>query len=120
MPVYTLGGSHGEAPFSRTFFNVTLGDILEKDGKEKDHRLTLFLADGALLDVCSIEELADQYVMLRAYRRSEDACDLSLNLVPYSLIYRIELAPKATQGDRVGFHWAPPSKARATSRRPGK
>jgi hypothetical protein len=61
------GGSGGwvawllrAAPFSRTFFNVTLGDMLEKDGKEKDHKLTLFLTDGTTLDVCSIDELADQ------------------------------------------------------------
>ncbi len=120
MPVYTLGGGHGEPPFSRTFFNVTLGDLLEKDGKEKDHKLTLFLTDGTTLDVCSIDELADQYLVLRAYRGNEDACDLSLNLVPYALIYRIELAPKATDSARVGFHWAPPPKVRATARRPTK
>lgn len=106
----------GEAPFNRTFFNVTLGDILSHNGKEKEHRLTLYLTDGVTLDVCSIQDLADAHVSLKAFRAGEESCETTTHLIPYPLIYRIEIAPKTEKNDRVGFHWAPTRKI-STSRR---
>jgi hypothetical protein len=118
MPIHLLGGGFGEAPFSRTFFNVALGEILSKAGKDKEQRLTLYLTDGTLLDVCEIEELADAHLTLRAFRKDDDACDLGVHLIPYALIYRIEITPKSAEdSNRVGFHWAPPAMRRGTSRR---
>jgi hypothetical protein len=118
MPVYMIGGGSHDAPFNRTFFNVTLGDLLQQGKREGDQRLTLFLTDGTTFDVCSIEQLADSYLVVRAYRGGEDACDLSVNLLPYGLIYRIELAPKeGADGKRLGFHWAPAVRSRTSVRR---
>ena len=122
MPVYMLGSGGAQAPFNRTFFNVTLGDLLQKAGREKSEKsqkLLLFLADGTALDVCSIDELADDYIAVRSYRASEETCDLSVNLIPYNLIYRIELLPKETENStRLGFHWAPPPRRATTLRKP--
>jgi hypothetical protein len=117
MAPVLIGGS--DVPFGRTFFNVYLGEMLDRAGKDKDHKLTLFLGDGSQLDVCSIDELSDGYLILRAYRGGEgDACDLSLNLIPYGLIYRIEIAPKQDAGQRLGFHWVKPRQT--TVRKVGK
>jgi hypothetical protein len=115
MGIFTLGGGAGEPPFNRTFFNVTLGDILQRSGKDVDQQLTLFLTDGTTLDVCEIDELADQYLMLRSYASGDDACDLAVQLVPYVLIYRMQITPRGADNNRVGFHWTP--RTRKTSRR---
>jgi len=86
MPVYMVGSGGAQSPFNRTFFNATLGDLLQRAGREKSQKLLLFLADGTMLDVCSIDDLADDYISVRAYRANEETCDLSVNLIPYSLI----------------------------------
>lgn len=118
MALITLGGSMNEPPFNRTFFNVTLGDVLERQGKTREQKLTLFLTDGTTLDVCNIDELADSYVALRAYAKNEEGCELSVQLVPYGLIYRIEMTPRDPEHhNRVGFHWAPTPKKGHTGRR---
>lgn len=117
MALITFGGAMPNAPFNRTFFNVTLGDVLENDGLVQDKKLTLFLTDGSTLEVCQIEELTDQYVALRAYRGDDASCSLAVTLIPYNLIYRIEIAPKdATEPDRLGFNWKP-GKPRVAKRR---
>jgi len=118
MPLHMIGGSGHEASFNRTFFNVTLGDLIETGRKEGEKKLTLFLADGTTFDVCNIEALADTYLIVQTYRRNDDACDLSVNLIPYGLIYRIEIAPRDEQdGTRVGFHWKPQPKSRSSARK---
>lgn len=108
MTVHLIGGST-PVPFSRAFFNVTLGDILESNGREQ-HKLTLFLTDGTTLEVCQIEALEDDYIAVRAYQRDMSACDTALNLIPYSLIYRIEIAPRDAAAARMGFNWAKPTR----------
>ncbi len=121
MPIPIFGGPGG-VPFDRTFFNVTLGDLLGRDGKDRPQKLTLFLADGTTLEVCTIDQMADSYLALHAYGREAEACDMSEHLIPYGIIYRIELSPKGgEEGGRVGFHWEPAARkaaARKTSRRP--
>ena len=115
------GGSSPQGPFNRTFFNVTLGDVLERASHEKGTKLLLFLGDGTTLDVCAIDEITEDYLCVRAYRDEEDTCDLSVNLIPYTLIYRIELAPKSLDtANRVGFRWTPPSRRSGTSVRKSK
>jgi hypothetical protein len=116
MSVFTIGGGQGEPPFNRTFFNVTLGDLVERNDPGKEKRLTLFLTDGSTLDVCGIDELTDQYVALRSFLNGDDACTTAVQLVPYALIYRVEITPRAASEHSVGFHFTPAK--RATSRRP--
>jgi hypothetical protein len=116
----TLIGGPGDVPFNRTFFNVTLGEMVDPNGKEKPVKLTLFLSDGTTLDVCMIEHLSDQYLSVRAYRGHSDSCELAVQLIPYGLIYRIEIAPKDEESSRVGFQWknAVPVRKGGTQRRP--
>jgi len=121
MAIHMFGGSSPLGPFNRTFFNVTLGDVLERCSTEKGTKLLLYLVDGTTLDVCAIDEITDDYLAVRAYREEEDSCDVSVNLIPYTLIYRIELTPKsADNSSRLGFHWTPPSRRAGTSTRKPK
>jgi hypothetical protein len=116
MPVQLIGGSVGDAPFNRTFFNVTLGDLVEPT-KEQAQKLTLYLVDGTTLDVCRIEQLTDTYLALRAYQSNSDACETTLHLIPYGTIYRLEISLHAADrhGTRLGFSWN--STKRPSSRR---
>ena len=114
MPTYSLGGAIPGSPFNRTFFNVTLGDLIEKDGKKPVRRLLLYLADGALLEVEEIEEMDDSYLTLRAVKGSDEpGSEPSIHLVPYTLIYRIELSPTERDTGHVGFHWQPPARKKS-------
>jgi hypothetical protein len=108
MPIYLLGDQGGGVPFGRNFFNLTLGDIIAKGGKSDSQRLHLFLTDGTTLEVCQIEQLAEQYMVVRAYNSEETQCDLLVNVIPYGLIYRIQIVPKGVEEERVGFRWLPP------------
>src|SRR5678815_3338121 len=117
MAIQLIGGSAGDVPFNRTFFNVTLGEMVEQSGKDKAVRLTLFLSDGTQLDVSVIDELSDSYLSLRAYQGDSDQIDPSVHLVPYGLIYRIEVSPKDEQNSRVGFQWKPSARKIITTRR---
>ncbi len=116
MAIHVIGGSPERAPFDRTFFQVTLGDLIERAGRGENLRLTLYLLDGGAIEVCSIEEVRDSYLVVRTFRGDEDACGAGLNLIPYGLIYRIELAPRESGSRRMGFHWAPPPDGEAQSR----
>lgn len=107
MPIHLLGTSAGDAPFNRSFFNTTLGEVIGGNGKATP-RVTLFLVDGTTLDVCSIEGLTEQYATIRVYHGSGDTCPTNLHLIPYGTIYRIEINPsEGEKGQRVGFHWTP-------------
>ncbi len=117
MSIQLIGSSSSDVPFNRTFFNVTLGEMIEQNGKEKPVKLTLFLSDGSTLDVCMIDELSDQYLAVRAYQGQSDSCEINVQLIPYGLIYRIEIAPKSQESSRVGFQWKPTGRRGLTARR---
>ena len=72
--------------------------------------------------MCAIDELTDDYLSVRAYAAQEDACELSINLIPYTLIYRIMIGPKESQNSqRMGFRCSPPASRRGTAvRKPPK
>ena len=99
MAIQLIGGSAGDVPFNRTFFNATLGDLIDHSGRDKEKAvlLSLFLSDGTTLDVSVIDELSDSYLALRAYQGDSDQIDPSVHLIPYGLIYRIEVSPKDEQ-----------------------
>lgn len=109
MGIITVGAvASGHAVFDRVFFSGTLPAMIEETGVQPGaYVLTLFLSDGQTVNVCAIEALHDTYMAIRVFRPDEEVCDTTLSLIPYGLIYRVDLAPKrADQDERVGFHWA--------------
>jgi hypothetical protein len=118
MSLWMMGGGGWQAPFSRTFFNVALGEILERAGKEKGSRLTLYLVDGSQLDVRAIEDLSDQFFTVTASLHDDEEAQSSLHVLPYSAIYRIEVARAPDEESRrVGFRWIPFSEEGRTGRK---
>lgn len=116
MPIHLIGESG--IPFDRSFFNTALEGLLGDSALDGNRKLSLFLTDGATLDLCSIDQLAPQYMIVRGYRTDEDACDANVHLIPYGLIYRIEVAPKERGDTRVGFSIKPARPTRLRRRRP--
>jgi len=118
MSIHFIGESSTAAPpFDSLFFKSAFDAIVERAGKGAD-KLTLYLSDGTTFDVCDLVELADAYMVVRGYRESTDTCDLAMTILPYGLIYRLELGAKETSSTRVGFKWAPtPAKGKTGIRR---
>lgn len=109
MAIHFIGESSSAAPpFDSLFFKSSFDEIVERAGKGAN-KLTLFLSDGTTFDVCDIVELSESYMVVRGYKESSDTCELALTVLPYGLIYRLELGPKASGGTRVGFKWTPPA-----------
>lgn len=118
MALFMLGGGGGGPPFNRTFFNVALGDLLGHDGKEREQRLRLYLVDGTTLDVSDIDQVTDQYLVIRAYLEDSERGEKSLNVIPYGVIYRMEVFSGAgSEGRRLGFHWTGPARRGTPPRR---
>lgn len=118
MTIHFIGETSAAAPpFDSLFFKSAFEPIVERAGKGAD-KLTLFLSDGTTFDVCELVELGDAYMVVRGYHGDSDACDLALTILPYGLIYRLELGPKGTSSTRVGFRWTPtPAKGKTGIRR---
>lgn len=107
MPVYLIGEGAGGVPFNRVFFNATLGSILERIGKSQSVKLTLYFVDGTTLEATEFQELADSFMVVKGFAGGGEE-NQTVNVVPYGLIYRIQLAPRESH-DRIGFHWVPPA-----------
>lgn len=97
-----LLGEPGRTTFNRSFFNVRLNELVEKAGASPKTRVTLFLSDGLQLGLCHIEEMSDEYLVVRGYR-DEPGCALTVHVIPYALIYRMEIDPTGADDERVGF-----------------
>ena len=110
MPIVLLGESGGGIPFGRTFFNSSFDPLIHKMGKDSSRRLVLYLSDGTTFEVAQIDELAENYLVLRGYKGESDTNEQSVSLLPYGLIYRIELGTKSETTTRVGFKWVPPGR----------
>jgi hypothetical protein len=108
MPVYLIGGDQpGGVPFDQLFFTSHLGDLVGQ--VSGNPRVTLHLTDGVEMDLCEIVSTTPRYIVVRGYREGEEACELDLHVIPYGLIYRVRVAPKADDDRRVGFRWKPSS-----------
>ncbi len=118
MTLWMMGGGGWQPPFNRTFFNASLAELLERAGRGTESRLTLYLVDGSQLDVRAIESLSDQFLTVRAAFRDEGESELSVHALPYSSVYRVEVA-RAADGDvrKLGFRR---SSLAARSHTPGK
>src|SRR5688572_7650115 len=111
MSIHFIGeNSTASPPFDSLFFKSSFDAIVERSGKSAQ-KLSLYLSDGSTFDVCELVDLSDPYMVVRGYHGATDACDMSVSIIPYGLIYRLDLGPKADNSTRVGFRWSPPAMA---------
>ena len=109
MTIHLIGDGAGRTGvFDRSFFNTALGDVINQCNREHGQKLTLFLLDGSTLDVCMIKELSENYMLLNAFQDDKEASTTVLNVIPYNLIYRVQItSTKSDETERVGFRWTP-------------
>ncbi len=108
MAIHLIGEKPGQGPtFDRSFFRAKFDGIVERLGKELASRLTLFLLDGSSIQVSQIDELADDFMAVRGRTGDDEHGEMAVNLIPYGLIYRIELGSKQGTEGHVGFRWIP-------------
>ncbi|MBI4565721.1 MAG: hypothetical protein HY716_13590 [Planctomycetes bacterium] len=103
MAVYYPGQK--ALPFDRTFFNTNLENLLKASELGESVSLKLYMIDGSILDVCQIDDLKEEFLIVRGYRNEESACDLTLQIIPYGAIYRLEIGPRSNRDQRMGFSW---------------
>lgn len=93
--------------FGVPFFGTILRDRLGKhcSGIGADTpQVLLHLADGSLLEICHITELAPRWVAVTVFR-DERACDrMDLEFVPYQLITRVTLSSRPSDERQLGFN----------------
>ena len=115
--------------FTRTFFNVALGEIIGRLEEQLPHKLTFVLADGSRMQVCHFEDVADDYILVATADEERTGCDMAVETgrpldepeaccgkgacrmrrvaIPYRMILRLELSKAGAEGGRIGYHALP-------------
>lgn len=90
-------------PFFGTVLRDRLGEHCSGIGSDTPQVL-LHLADGSLLDICHITELAPRWISVTVFR-DERSCDrMDLEFVPYQLITRVTLSSRPADERQLGFN----------------
>jgi hypothetical protein len=63
----------------------------------------LHLADGAVLDLCHIEQLFPDWLAGMFYHEPKTCERMDLIIVPYTLITRVTISLPSVQERRIGF-----------------
>lgn len=95
------------ACFDGPFFANFLGNRARSLCEGKPDRtpvVLLHLADGAVLDLCHIEQLFPEWVAASVYFDPRSCERMDVVFVPYSLISRVTIALPPAAERRIGFH----------------
>src|SRR5574341_1750905 len=63
----------------------------------------LRLADGAVLDVCHLVNLADQWMAISHFRDAETCDDMDMAFIRYETVMRINVSMHDPKSRRIGF-----------------
>ncbi|HSF15060.1 MAG TPA: hypothetical protein VLK65_05870 [Vicinamibacteria bacterium] len=94
------------ACFDATFFSGILGERARALCAQKPDRIAvvlLHLADGAVLDLCHIDQLFPDWMAARVYRDPKACERMELVFVPYVFITRVTMFLPSVQERRIGF-----------------
>ncbi len=123
MPIYLIGeGERSGPPFNREFFQEALNQIVPPN-PTGGYQLKLFLIDGSTLNVCHFSGFSNQLFSVSCFPDEHHecetqtlhtdgekpgccrhgSCDMTMEIVPYAAIYRLQLLPRHEPGT-IGFH----------------
>lgn len=94
------------ACFDATFFSQFLGERARAFcAKQPDSTpvVLLHLADGAVLDLCHIDQLFADWMAVSVYRDPKTCDRMDLAFVPYAWVTRVTLSLPSVHERRIGF-----------------
>jgi len=100
------------ACFDAVFFSGFLGERARALCAQQPDRtavVLLHLADGAILDLCHIEQLFPDWMAGRVYWDPKTCDRMDLVFVPYALITRVTVSLPSIHERRIGFQTSAPS-----------
>jgi len=98
-------------PFGPSFFLGHLARFVRDQCPDPGERLPvvrLFLTDGEVLDLCHIIGIASRWVMLAVRDPGGPHDRMSVDLVPFELIRRVQISIQPAEGASIGFAQAHP------------
>lgn len=127
MPIHLLGTHERTgAAFQRDFYETMLHDLIDQARRAPGYGLRLFLIDGAIIDVCHFNAITDRYLTVAALPPDaeipethsveappdhghgsvcqEGLCDMTIDIIPFEVVYRVQLTSSKAKERRVGFH----------------
>lgn len=105
------------ACFDAAFFSGFLGERVRALCAQQPDRVPvvlLHLADGAVLDLCHIEQLFPDWVGCTVFHDAKTCTRMELVFVPYALITRVTISLPSIHERRIGFQ-TPETSTDATS-----
>jgi len=94
------------ACFDAAFFSGFLGERARALCARQPDRtpvVLLHLADGAILDLCHIEQLFPDWMGGSVFRDAKTCDQMDLVFVPYALITRVTISLPSVHERRIGF-----------------
>lgn len=100
------------ACFDAEFFSGFLGERVRALCAQQPDRVPvvlLHLADGAVLDLCHIEQLFPEWIGCTVFHDAKTCTRMELVFVPYPLITRVTISLPSIHERRIGFQTPEPS-----------
>jgi hypothetical protein len=98
--------------FDRQFFSTILPEHVKAEAAANPGQVPvihLYLAGGAVLDLCHVVRLADTWVAVAHFCHDDDLDeDADISFLPYGTIARVELAMRDQKDRQLGFSMANP------------
>ncbi|NUQ35870.1 MAG: hypothetical protein HUU29_13130 [Planctomycetaceae bacterium] len=94
-------------PFGPDFFRRRFAEYIRqycKLNEDSTQVVEVVLASGAALDICHIEEIADEYLLLAVYLDTRTCEDIYRTYIRYDAIFQINVIDKPVSSRPVGFN----------------
>lgn len=95
--------------FDRQFFGAILPEHVRAEvaaDPDKVPIIELYLASGAVLDLCHVVRLADNWVAVAHFCREDQFDDTDIAFLPYATITRVSLTMRDAKEREIGFSMA--------------
>ncbi|MDQ3547940.1 MAG: hypothetical protein M3439_03890 [Chloroflexota bacterium] len=97
--------------FDRLFFGTILPEHVRAEAAANPGKvpiIELYLASGAVLDLCHVVRLADTWVAVTHFCREDVFDDTDLAFLPYGTITRVSLTMRDAKEREIGFSMTNP------------
>ncbi|MBI4339559.1 MAG: hypothetical protein HY680_06355 [Chloroflexi bacterium] len=92
--------------FDAQFYRIVLPQRVDQECKGNPQLVpvvTLLLANGRVLDLCHVLQLADTWMAVNYFRDAETCQDMDVAFLPYELVSMVTLSLQHPGSRRMGF-----------------